>query len=54
MLRRLTCGGNIYKKWLGIVLMILGIVLMLVFIPFELWLVLLGGFCILIGFLLTK
>ncbi|MDD4797855.1 MAG: hypothetical protein PHO66_08825 [Eubacteriales bacterium] len=55
MFRRIGrgCGPN-YKRWLGIVLVLVGIVLMLVFIPFQFWFVLLGAFCILIGFLLAK
>jgi len=54
MFRRWPCSVNPYKRWLGMVLVAAGIVLVLAFVPMELWLVLLGAFCALVGVLLLK
>jgi len=52
-MKRFLCDWS-YKKILGILLGIIGIIMLLAFIPVKFWLVCLGALFILIGILLLK
>lgn len=48
------CGCNPYKRWLSISLLVLGAILLIIFVPIELWMALLGIALIIIGIFLFR
>lgn len=54
MFNRFCRGCNPYKRWLSLALLALGIILLMVFVPIELWMALLGAGLVIIGFFLFR
>ena len=54
MFGRMNRFCNPYKRWLGLALLALGILMLLIFVPIQIWLAILGVAFIIIGCILLR
>lgn len=54
MFRKFKQICNPYKRWLGLTLIIVGVVLLMIFVPIRLWLAVLGAALVVLGCFLLR